>query len=543
MISRTDFLGTLEKSVQGLTRFMAIDEASGNSNQPSGDLSNLRIGEFLLLRRLGSGGMADVYLAEQTSLHRNVAVKILKNDVITGDRDVMLKRFEQEARAAGGLSHSNLVQIITTGREGNISYIVQEYVAGLNLSQWIRKHGTPDYGTGLKWMQQIAAALRAASEAGIVHRDVKPENVMVTRSGIAKVTDFGLAQLNQPSSPKMNLTQIGTTMGTPWYMSPEQIQGEKLDHRSDQYSLGVTCYHMFAGQPPFPGKNAMTVAVQHLKEEPTPLNTYRADLPKDLCAVIHRMLQKKPADRFQDPTELEAELKRLDNIPINTKLGATNSLFGQWVPWLPEAKKYSFGFLAILFFSFIAGRRMEQPVRIPEPEQTPAIRKEESVEAQFAVAMRQPMRAAAWRAVISNFNDSPLADLARMRLGVALMGGTVPDTEKALQEFRKIADASGLGPEKSHLKLLGLVGQLWVMEQRPRTDDTDLIVREIQTVVDSYEDADELESALIKGPQELKWFFERSQFGFTSTTGFTFGIPGSGPQEPRGPRPAAERNE
>ena len=522
---------------------MATDEASGNSNRPSGDLSNLRIGEFLLLRRLGSGGMADVYLAEQTSLHRNVAVKILKNDVITGDRDVMLKRFEQEARAAGGLSHSNLVQIITTGREGNISYIVQEYVAGLNLSQWIKRHGTPDYGTGLKWMQQIAAALHAASEAGIVHRDVKPENVMVTRGGIAKVTDFGLAQLNQPSSPKMNLTQIGTTMGTPWYMSPEQIQGEKLDHRSDQYSFGVTCYHMFAGQPPFPGKNAMTVAVQHLKEEPTPLNTFRADLPKDLCAVIHRMLQKKPADRFQDPTELEAELKRLDAVPINTKLGATNSLFGQWVPWLPEARKYSLGFFAVLIVSFVAGQRMERPVRIPEPEQAPAIRKEETAEAQFAVAMRQPLRTEAWLAVISNYNDSPLADLARLRLGVALMAGAVPDTDRALEEFRKIADASGLGPEKSHLKLLGLVGQLWVMERRPRTDDTDRIIREIQTLVDSYEDADDLESALNKGPQELKWFFERSQFGFTSTSGFTFGMPPSGPQEPRGPRPEPPQNE
>lgn len=110
-------------------------------------------------------------------------------------------------------------------------------------------------------------------------------------------------------------------MGTPWYMSPEQIQGEKLDHRSDQYSFGVTCYHMFAGQPPFPGKNAMTVAVQHLKEEPTPLNTFRADLPIALCAVIHRMLQKKQDDRFQDAKELEAELKRLDAVPLNTKLG------------------------------------------------------------------------------------------------------------------------------------------------------------------------------------------------------------------------------
>ncbi len=530
VISRMEFWGYSEKSPQGRTRFMATDEVSGSSSQPSGDLSNLRIGEFLLLRRLGSGGMADVYLAEQTSLHRNVAVKVLKNDVITGSSDVLLKRFEQEARAAGGLNHANLVQIITTGREGNISYIVQEYVAGLNLSQWLRKHGPPDYGTGLKWMQQVAAALHAASEAGIVHRDVKPENVMVTRGGVAKVTDFGLAQLNQPSSPKMNLTQIGTTMGTPWYMSPEQIQGEKLDHRSDQYSFGVTCYHMFAGQPPFPGKNAMTVAVQHLKEEPTPLSTFRADLPKELCAVIHRMLQKKPADRFQDPQELKAELRRLDAVPINIKPGDSRSLFGHWKPWLPEAKKFSLGCLAVLIVSFIAGRRMEQPARIPVAQQTQAIKREATVEAQFAVAMRNPMRTAAWRAVISNFNDSPLADLARLRLGVALMSGAVPDTEMALEEFRRITDASGLGPEKSHLRLLGLVGQLWVMEQRPRTDETDRIVSEIQAAVDSYEDADELEYALNKGPQELKWFFERSRLGMTSISGLTFGIPAPQPQ-------------
>lgn len=284
----------------GHLQFMASSTSTGNPDQPADDLSNVRIGEFLLLRRLGSGGMADVYLAEQTSLQRNVAVKVLKNDMLGGDSGLLLKRFELEARAAGALNHTNLVQIITTGREGGINYIVQEYVPGLNLSQWIRKHGPPDYGTGLKWMQQIAAALHAAAEAGIVHRDVKPENVMVTRNGIAKVTDFGLAQLNQPSSPKMNLTQIGTTMGTPWYMSPEQIQGDKLDHRSDQYSFGVTCYHMFAGRPPFPGKNSVAVAVQHLKEEPLPLNTFRGDLPKELCAVVHRMLQKKPKIDFRN---------------------------------------------------------------------------------------------------------------------------------------------------------------------------------------------------------------------------------------------------
>ena len=524
-------------------RNMLSNEASDTSGQPADDLSNVRIGEFLLLRRLGSGGMADVYLAEQTSLHRNVAVKVLKNDVISGDSGLLLKRFELEARAAGALNHSNLVQIITTGREGDLNYIVQEYVPGLNLSQWIRKHGTPDYGTGLKWMQQIAAALRAAAEAGIVHRDVKPENVMITHNSVAKVTDFGLAQLNQPSTPKMNLTQIGTTLGTPWYMSPEQIQGEKLDHRSDQYSFGVTSYHMFAGRPPFPGKNSVTVAVQHLKEEPLPLSTFRADLPKDLCAAIHRMLRKSPEDRFQESSELEGELRRLDSVPINTKLGTVNSLFGQWMPWLPEARKIALGFLSVFVVSFMTGRRMEKPVRIPEPQPSAAIAKETTAEAQFAVAMLQPTRAAAWRAVISDFNGSPLADLARLRLGIALMSGAVPDTEQAIEEFRRIADASSLGPEKSYLKLLGLVGQLWVMEKRPRTDETDRIESEVEAVVDSYANAEELEYALNKGPMELQWFFERSQLGIRASSGFNFGIPDSRSPEGDRVRPDPRRNE
>lgn len=515
---------------------MVDSEPSGDTVEPTADLSSVRIGEFLLLRRLGSGGMADVYLAEQTSLHRNVAVKVLKNDVITGGTDVLLKRFEQEARAAGGLSHPNLVQIITTGRENNISYIVQEYVAGLNLSQWIKKHGTPEFGTGLKWMQQIAAALHAAAEAGIVHRDVKPENVMVTRNGVAKVTDFGLAQLNQPSTPKMNLTQIGTTMGTPWYMSPEQIQGEKLDHRSDQYSFGITCYHMFAGQPPFPGKNAMTVAVQHLKEEPLPLSSFRADLPKELCTVIHRMMEKKPADRYQDPAELELELKRLDFVPINTKLGVPNSLFGQWTPWLPDARKFSLGFFAVLVISFVAGRRSERPVRIPDPPQAQQIERQATSIAQFAVAMLQPSRAAAWRAVISNFPNSPEADLARLRLGVALMAGAVPDSKQALVEFRKATDIGDLAPEKSHLKLLGLVGQLWVLERHPRTDEADTITTEIHMIVDGYQDNEELESVLEKGPEELHDFFERARLGLTSASTMEFTSPFSRNSLPGNPR-------
>ncbi len=487
---------------------MPSPESSENS-EARADLSHLQIGEFLLLRRLGSGGMADVYLAEQTSLGRQVAVKILKSDAMVGGSEVLLKRFEQEARAAGGLSHPNLVQIITTGREGDISYIVQEYVPGLNLSQWIRKHGFPDYGTGLKWMQQIAAALRAASEAGIVHRDVKPENIMLTRNGIAKVTDFGLAQLNQPTSPKMNLTQIGTTMGTPWYMSPEQIQGDKLDYRSDQYSFGVTCYHMFAGQPPFPGKNAVTVAVQHLKEEPSPLRGLRADLPTEICDVIHRMMQKKPAARFQTPADLEAELEKLNSVPVNTRLTGTTGWLGHLTSRLPDFRQVAFAALAVLVLSFIAGRRLERPVTLSEPAKAEAVPKEESAIRQYAVAMLQPDRRAAWEAVIQNFPDSAEADLAELRLGVALMSGVVPDADGAYKVFSSVRTRGEIIPEKSYLRMLGMVGQAYTLKERERGEELESLVTEIKNVLLNYEG--NLELDLDRAPIELRNFCNRIQ--------------------------------
>ena len=492
---------------------MAAQEPVENSSPPlsDADLSNLRIGEFLLLRRLGSGGMADVYLAEQASLGRYVAVKVLKNDAIIGGSEVLLRRFEQEARAAGGLSHPNLVQIITTGREGDISYIVQEYVAGLNLSQWVKKHGSPDFGTGLKWMQQVASALRAASEAGIVHRDVKPENIMVNRACIAKVTDFGLAQLNQPSSPKMNLTQAGTTMGTPWYMSPEQIQGEKLDHRSDQYSLGVTCYHMFAGKPPFPGKNAVTVAVQHLKEDPVPLNSLRGDLPKAMCDVIHRMLQKKPADRFQTAAELETALDQLSTVPVNARLGAPAGFVDRIFSWLPEARRTAILLVALTAITFVAGRRLNRPISLPVAPGAEQIAREESAIRQFAAAMLEPNRAAAWRAVIEYFPGSSEAELASLRLGVALMSGAFPDAEQAFTVFDTVRNTGHQAPEKSYLELLGMIGQAYALKDRERNDQLDRLISDIQNSVQDL-DEDDLRAILDRAPSELRQFYFRILF-------------------------------
>jgi serine/threonine-protein kinase len=473
------------------------------------DLSNRSIGEFRLLRRLGSGGMADVYLAEQESLGRQVAVKILRAESLRSNGEVLLRRFDQEARAAGGLSHPNVVHVITTGREGELAWIVQEYVPGLNLSQWIRRHGPPDYATGLRWLQQIAAALRAAADAGIVHRDVKPENILLTRNGTAKVTDFGLAQLNQPRQPRMNLTQAGTTMGTPWYMSPEQIEGRPLDHRSDQYALGITAWHMFAGRPPFPGKNPMTVAVQHLQETPPSLARFRADLPSALCRTIERMLLKKPDDRYPNMAVLEQTLLELNRVPVNDSLQASNG----WKQFFVRSRSLIAAGCGTAAACFLVGhltaRFANPPIQLPAPVQAAEVAGESTAARQFARALLQPDRLDLWRAVIARFPETPEADIASMQLAIALMSGPVPDPAQARQAFRAVRERGELALEKSHLQLLGMIGEAWVLKDRERTAELDLLLSEIYSRIDEYESEDVLQLDIDQAPEELQQFFSR----------------------------------
>ena len=256
---------------------------------------------YRLLRRLGRGAMAEVYLAEQCSLRRHVALKILRANLAVEQSYV--KRFQLEAQAAASLVHPNIVQIYEVGCEGGSHFIAQEYVPGLNLREWLTRHGTPQLPLALGVMRQVSAALAKASEHGIVHRDIKPDNIMVSSSGEVKVADFGLARL---STGDVRLTQEGFTLGTPLYMSPEQVEGRPLDTRSDIYSFGVTCYHMLTGQPPFTGDTALQVAVQHLRSEPPPLARLRSDLPVSLCEMIHKMLAKEPEQRFATAHEMVA---------------------------------------------------------------------------------------------------------------------------------------------------------------------------------------------------------------------------------------------
>jgi serine/threonine-protein kinase len=285
-----------------------MSDTAPNTTEMHGetDLSGRQLGDFRLLRRLGRGAMAEVYLAEQGSLRRQVAVKVLKSQLATDETYV--RRFHNEAQAAASLVHANIVQIHDVGSADGIHYIAQEYVEGQNLQEFMVRRGPPELKLAAAVMCQVAAALYKASTAGIVHRDIKPENIMLARSGEVKVADFGLARL---SGDATNLTQVGVTMGTPLYMSPEQVEGKPLDPRSDIYSFGVTCYQMLAGVLPFRGETALGVAVQHLKSQAEPLENHRPDLPPALCRIVHKMLAKEPGQRYANARELLAELRAL----------------------------------------------------------------------------------------------------------------------------------------------------------------------------------------------------------------------------------------
>ena len=267
------------------------------------------VGEFEVLRKLGQGGMGAVYLARQRSLKREVALKILRKDL--ADNPTASQRFQAEAEAVARVTHANIVQVYAVGEEDGLRYMALEYVDGRNLRDYLARKGPPDLPLALTVMRQVAAALQRASEIGIVHRDIKPENILITRKAEVKVADFGLSRYFATEGQPLNLTQSGMTLGTPLYMSPEQVQGHPVDHRSDIYSFGVTCYHLLAGHPPFTGNSPFEVAVQHVQATPPPLADVRPDLPADLCAIVHKMMAKAPGDRYQSARDVIRDLVKV----------------------------------------------------------------------------------------------------------------------------------------------------------------------------------------------------------------------------------------
>ena len=275
--------------------------------------SGTRIGRYEIQSKLGAGGMGDVYLAEDTQLGRQVALKLLPEN-LTSNKE-RLSRFRQEARAASKLNHPNILTIHEIGQEGSRHFIATEFIDGLTLRHYT-KSTRLKVAEVLDLIIQVAGALTAAHEAGIVHRDIKPENIMVRPDGIVKVLDFGLAKLTEPpaaGSEASTLVQTdpGVVMGTAQYLSPEQARGLGVDARSDIFSLGAVLYEMIAGQMPFEGTTKSEVVAAILDREPQPLARFARDVPGELERIVTKALAKDREERYQTVKDFLIDLRKL----------------------------------------------------------------------------------------------------------------------------------------------------------------------------------------------------------------------------------------
>ncbi len=264
---------------------------------------------YEILGEIGAGGMAHVYKAKDYKLRRMVALKVLKHEYYQDE--AVMSKFKKEALAAGGLTHPNIVAVYDLGQEYNIDYIVMEYVDGLTLKEYIRRRDMMGSEEVLKISIKIAEALKAAHANGIIHRDIKPQNIMVTQQGDVKVTDFGIAKAATSST----ITQQGEALGSVHYFSPEQARGSFVDARSDLYSLGITMYEMITKQLPFTGDSPVAVAMKHLHDPLPEPQKMAPQIWPGLRDIIVKLTQKRPELRYQSAEELILDMKRVYKNP------------------------------------------------------------------------------------------------------------------------------------------------------------------------------------------------------------------------------------
>ncbi len=269
--------------------------------------------EFTVGPLLGQGGFAAVFRVRDTTLNRDVAVKVL--DIDLAPSPTLAERFLREAQTIARLEHPHIVPIYKVGRHKEVLYIIMRCIDGASLRQLLGVHKRLSAGDAARMARQVADALAYAHSHEIVHRDIKPDNILLDRSGHVLVTDFGIAKAAQAAQGGSGeqLTTEGMIIGTPQYMSPEQAAGDKVDGRSDIYSLGIVLYQMLSGEPPFDGDSSASILAKQLTQAPVPIRRSRTDVPEELAFVLERMLQKNPARRFQTAKEVSQAL--IDALP------------------------------------------------------------------------------------------------------------------------------------------------------------------------------------------------------------------------------------
>ena len=289
---------------------------------------------YRIVDKIGVGGMADVYLGEDTLLGRQVAIKLLHANFANDDEFVT--RFKREAQAAGKLNHPNIVNMYDVGFDQDLHYIIMEYVDGETLKEYITRHGRLSIDEAVKFTIAIAEGLEHAHTMGIVHCDIKPHNVIITRTGRVKVTDFGIARAMNATNTVMYTNSI---LGSAHYLSPEQASGKPVDGNTDIYSLGVVLYEMLTGRVPFEGETPIAVALKHVREKVAPPTRYNPSIPPLLEAVVMKALSKNPADRFDSISDMISDLRLTQGFTMGkTQRHEPNDFATQMIPAVdPEA--------------------------------------------------------------------------------------------------------------------------------------------------------------------------------------------------------------
>jgi len=282
--------------------------------------------------------MGEVHRARHIDLGRDVAIKVLPAEVATDYE--RLNRFQREARTTSALNHPNIITIYDVAEQDGTAYIAMEFVDGRTLSDLITEGPLPIDQT-IRVSSQIVDGLAKAHEAGILHRDIKPANIMITRDGLVKILDFGLAKTVAvpgakaiPGLRQTSPTREGFIVGTPHYMSPEQLSGDKVDSRSDHFAFGVVLYQMLSGQAPFDGRTVASIIRAILVTTPAPLHTLRPDAPGDLAHIVNRCLEKDPSNRFSSTAEISDALRKCSDRRVRGGRGFAATLKREVLDWL-----------------------------------------------------------------------------------------------------------------------------------------------------------------------------------------------------------------